>query len=139
LQHATPIELYPLVTSIEQATVSAHRAYPRMTDKDVEAVYDQYRAYFQAVRQGKDPTEPSSTLAHRERLLEEIWNTLLAREAINADQGLLEGDWTIAGRPPRDLEEIYLKILNDLRKSVRFWRKRGGPRGYLTHIAEHTP
>lgn len=110
-----------------------------MTDKDVEAVYDTYRTYFQAVRQGKDPAEPTSTLDHRERLLEEIWNILLAREAIDADQNLLSGDWTITGRPPRDIEEIYLVALNGLRKSVRFWRKRAGPRGYLTHIKENTP
>jgi hypothetical protein len=133
-----PPELYPLLHGIESAVKATYAAHPRMTDKDVEAVYNQYRTYFQAVRQGKDPDEPVSTLPWREAALAAIWDAILIREEVGADDHLLEGQWTIAGRPPRDLEEIYLLAFNDLRKSVRFWRKRAGARGYLGHIGEHT-
>jgi hypothetical protein len=132
-----PPELYGLLHSIESAVHETSKAYPQLSDKDVEAVYDQYRTYFQSVRQGKDPDEPVSTLAHREEALSRIWDALLSREELGTDDHLLHGPWTIAGRPPRDLEEIYLVAFNDLRKSVRFWRKRAGARGYLGHIGEY--
>ena len=129
-----PEELHSLLFSIEQAVVAIARKRPRLTDRDAEAVFEQYRSYFRALRQGRELPEPSSAIGYREELLAEIWEVLLLREDRGVDAAVLDAGFAVNGRRVESLEEFYAIGFNELRKSARFWRKREGPKGYLRYV-----
>lgn len=130
--------LYPVHFAIESAVTETAARYGQLIDKEVEFVYELYRKYFLALRQGKSPAEPTSTQRLREILIDNIWDNLLDLEDnISLVSSLTDGSFAPAGRPVTTMEEIYVMAFNDLRKSVRFWRKRAGAKGYIHYIAEH--
>ena len=130
--------LEPLLFSIESIVISTWKGNPRLQDKDVAWVYEQYKTYFRAVGGGSDVPEPTSTTTYRETLLMDLWEMLLLREELQADGELVENPaFAPAGRPLRQLEEVYIMAFNRLHKSVRFWRKTGGVRGYLNYVKEY--
>lgn len=132
--------LEPLLYTIETVTIDIWKAHPRLTDKDVEWVYGQYRDYFRKLAQGSEPPEPSSTAVHREALLNALWEGLLLREDLGADEDLIDNpDFAPAGRPMGSLEQVYVMAFGRLLKSVTFWRKTIGKRGYLEFIDEQVP
>lgn len=130
--------LYPVHFTIELAVTETAERYGQLVDKEVEFVYELYRKYFMALRQGKTPPEPSSTQKLRGILIDNIWDNLLDLED-NASlvRSLTDGSFAPAGKPVTTMEEVYVMAFNDLRKSVRFWRKREGAKGYIHHITEH--
>lgn len=136
-------QLYSLLFSIEQATVAIARKHTRLTDKEVEAVYLSYRDFFKAVRTGKDLDPPTSTIRIKDDLFNEIWEVLLMREENGYDAQFCDGSWHPGGIPVTSLEQLYILAFNEVRKSVRFWRKEDGRKNYLKHIeahvAEHIP
>lgn len=130
-------QLMSLLFSIEQAVVAIARKRPRMTDKDAEAVFVSYRQFFQDIRQGKDVDDPYSTILYRQEMLNEIWEVLVYRERQRADAEHINGSFRTGPRPITSYEELYVMAFNELRKSARSWRKRGGKKAYLKHIEEH--
>lgn len=130
--------LFPVHFVIELAVTETAEAYGQLIDKEVEFVYELYRKYFLALRQGKTPPEPSSTRNLRSILIDNIWDKLLDLEDnVSLVYSLTDGSFAPAGRPVTTMEEIYVMSFNDLKKSTRFWRKREGVKGYIRHIAEH--
>lgn len=130
-------QLMSLLFSIEQAVVAIARKRPRMVDKDVEAIFVLYRQFFQDLRKGKDVDDPYSSITYKQELLDEIWEALVFREREQADAQHINGSFRVGPRPVSSYEELYIMAFNDLRKSVRFWRKKGGKKVYLKHIEEH--
>lgn len=136
-------QLFSLLFSIEQATVAIARKHTRLTDKEVEAVYLSYRDYFKAVRSGKNLEPPTSTISMKDDLFNEIWEVLLMREDNGHDEQFCNGSWSPGGTPVTSVEQLYIMAFNEVRKSVRLWRKEDGRKNYLKHIqahvAEHIP
>ncbi len=130
-------QLMSLLFSIEQAVVAIARKRPRMTDRDAEAVFVSYRQFFQDIRRGKDVDDPHSTILYRQEMLDEIWEVLVYREQQQADAEHINGSFRTGPRPVSSYEELYVMAFNELRKSVRFWRKRGGKKAYLKHVEAH--
>ena len=128
--------LFSWLFSIEQATVAITRKYPRMIDKDVEAVYEAYREFFTGLSRGKDMDDPYSTLRHRQNLMDEIWEVIVHRERQQADDFVPAGEFEVSGKFVTDYDQFYAMGFNDLRKSVRFWRKRDGAKGYIKYVQD---
>lgn len=99
-------------------------------------MYQQYRNYFQALRQGKVVAEPDSTRKDRAALMDMIWECLVKWEAAGGPEDLLDGSFSPGGRPVTQVEELYVMGFNDLRKSCRLYRQQDGPRGYVKYVQE---
>ncbi|MEM6770203.1 MAG: hypothetical protein AAF597_06455, partial [Bacteroidota bacterium] len=127
--------LSSLHLTIEYATMKTLQSRKQLQDKDIEWVYEQYRNYFQKMRQGKNPPEPSSTRTDRLELMDNIWDGLLLWEEAEGRTPLLDGSFRPGGRPVTMVEELYVIAFNDLRKSCRFHRKQDGTtRGYVKYV-----
>lgn len=131
-----PAYLQALMHTIELTVVNLYEEeFPKMTDKAVELTYDQLKTYFQAISKGKSPEEPLSTSDMRQALLDEILNAIEAREDIEADLPAINNPAiTPNGEPIPSLAALYVTAFNQLRKSVRFWRKELGVQGYLNYV-----
>ena len=129
--------LQPLLHGIESVSMAVWDEHPNLVDKDVEWVYTAYHDYFKTIRTGKDVPEPISTSRRREALLAGIWEMLLLREELGADNGLVDSDFAPGGSPLPNLESVYVMAFARLVKSVRFWRKTAGNRGYLRFVQDY--
>ena len=58
------------------------------------------------------------------------------RERRGADDFVPDGDLVIGGRVITSYGQMYALGFNELRKSVRLWSKRGGPKGYIKFVRE---
>ncbi len=129
-------EYLDVLQNIEFAIVSTSHDHPEMVDAHViwalEAVIGSYRAE----RAGRTPEEfsASSVEADLYRAIRNMCEWRLGRlhpdDAEAAELG--------PAPEPVTLEEIML-CLKRILKSVRFWNKSGGQRGYLTFIAQYVP
>jgi len=129
---------YPIHFAIELAVTETAEQYGQLVDKEIETVYELYRAYFLALRQGKNPPEPTSTQKLRGILIDNIWENLIdIEENGKLVRSLTDGSLAPGGRPITSMDEVFYIAFNHLRKSVRFWRKRDGAKGYIRHIAEY--
>lgn len=128
--------LFTLHLAIEYAVAHTLRRFKNMQDKDIEWVYEKYRNYFLAVRQGKEPAEPDSTRSDRSELTDYLWECLLKWEDASGPEGLLDGSFRHGNRTVTTVEELYVIAFNDLRKSCRIRRQMDGPRGYVKHAQE---
>lgn len=128
--------LSSLHLTIEYAVSQSLRKFKNLQDKDIEWVYEQYRNYFQALRQGKTVAEPDSTRRDRSGLMDYLWECLVKWEAAGGPEDLLDGSFRPAGKPVTQVEELYVMAFNDLRKSCRLHRQQDGPRGYVKYAQE---
>lgn len=122
--------------SIEHVVLSVYDQAPKMQDKDVEEVYEALKDFYQQLAQDKDAFEPRSTKEVKQLLLSGIIENLDTRIDEGMDEGLLNNPHCMPGGKFIFCEEAaYVHCLNYLLKSVRFWRKEGGPTGYLRFIS----
>lgn len=128
--------LSSLHLAIEYAVSHTLKRRKNLQDKDIEWVYEQYRNYFQALRQGKDPADPDSTRHDRSELMDYLWECLVKWEAAGGPADLLDGSFRPAGRPITQVEELYVMGFNNLRKSCRIHRRQDGPRGYVVYVKQ---
>ena len=99
-------------------------------------MYAAYREYFRKSRGDEDAQEPSSTVKLREGLLDAVWEAILIREDIGADDALVNGTYAPGGRPVTNLETLYAFAFKRLIKSSRRWRGRDGAKGYINMLNE---
>lgn len=128
--------IQPLLHTIETTVKQYAGENPALNDKDIEFVYTAYQGYFKRSRGGKDVPEPSSTIKVRERLLDALWEAILAREELGADDELINSDYSLAGRTVPNLETLYAACFKRLEKSARRWRGRDGAKGYIAMLNE---
>lgn len=128
--------LASLHLTIEYAVSRTLQRFKNLQDKDIEWVFEQYRNYFQALRQGKDVSEPDSTRRSRSELMDYLWECLIKWEEAGGPDDLLDGSFRPGGRPVTMVEELYVMGFNDLRKSCRMHRRANGPRGYVKFVQE---
>ncbi len=119
-----PDYMLPLLHSIETTVISLSEEFHRLSDKDIEIVYEQLKNYFKQVAQGKEAEEPSFSSESKEALSDEILNILDLRKGIEADTHLINNkDYQPSGSPIPSLAALYVNAFSILIGSVRFWRK----------------
>ncbi|NOH02929.1 MAG: hypothetical protein HND47_13695 [Chloroflexi bacterium] len=126
-------EYLDVLQNIEAAIVDAYRNDGELTDYDVDKVLNAVYLEYRAEAQGKTPS--SVNLNERTQQVYKRVKTMcewrLGRTALEIEDG--------SGRVaplPKSLEEI-MACLKRIRKSVEFWSKEGGRRGYLEFINEN--
>ena len=130
-----PDYLTDLLQAIERTVVNMHEEFPRLKDADVEYVYEKLGKYYKTKASGKAIEEPESSIDRRQDLMDEILNTIDAREEANIDAEIINNPAIRHGEHViRSVELLYTLSFKRLRSSVRFWRKEHGPKGYLTYI-----
>jgi len=126
-------EYLDVLQNIEAEIAQVYQEHPRLTDWDVlDAVEALIRHYTAEARHKPPPTIRLSDLAQR---------------VFNAAEAICE--WRLGRKQlfteddqPADLEiepitatEI-IACLKRIRKSIRFWDKKGGRQGYLDYVSE---
>lgn len=138
--HMPPDFLQPSLFSIEEAVLLTDKDHPRLEDKDVEQVFDQLRDFYKKLAQGQSPEGPTSSLSRKQALLDRIMIHLAMRKELGEDVEYLQNPrYTLGGRTIPRVETLYATAFNYLRRSVRFWRKQKGAKGYLGFLQEHMP
>ena len=127
--------MLPLLKDIETTVIEIHKEFPRLADKDVEVSYEKLANYFKRLSTGKEIGEPNHPLERCEALIDEILNAIEEREEANLDAYLINNpDYQPGGKPILSLNHFYASVLKRLQKSVRFWRKKDGARGYIGFV-----
>lgn len=133
-----PYYLQPVLHTLETTTITIWKEFRTLKDKDVEYCYNQLKEYFRKKAQGKNVEEPLSSIEKRQILMDEILNSIEAREEMKGDEHYVNNpDIAPNGQPIASLAALYIMAFNRLIKSVRFWRKEFGETGYLSFISKH--
>ena len=123
--------------NVEAAIMSVYRQTPELTDWDVEEALSALIRQYQAEWRGKE-VRPAKLSTQIKRYvydaIRHICDWRLGREALSTQ----EGEALPYPATPLSLEEIAA-ILKRIRKSVRFWSKRGGRLGYLNYVDQFIP
>ncbi len=124
-----------VLQNIEFAIVSVYRNDPELTNWDVESAIDALIRQYQAEWRGK-PVRPAKLSTPRKREVYEAVKSMcelrLGRDSLETESG----QTVSLQMESLSLEEI-VAILKRIRKSVRFWDKREGRRGYLDYISAY--
>ncbi len=127
-----------VLQNLEFTIVQLYRQHPEMTDWDVERAMEELIRYYQALWRGKEPRAPRLK-AEGQRELYEALVAMCEFRLGNATPVQWEtGEELDLSIEPLTLEEV-VAVLKRLRKSVRFWNKKGGIRGYLDFIEGFFP
>jgi len=130
-------EYMDVFQNLEFIIVQTHRREPDLTDWDAETVIEALIRHYQALWRGQEPRPPRLNTEVRKELydgLMTICELRLGNETLIAEDTSEE----FPSFEPITLEEL-VAILKRIRKSIRFWNKRGGVRGYLTYIDQFFP
>ena len=107
--------------NIELAVVAVYHEYPDLLDFQVDEGLGALISRYTAEEQGKSITPPRVRGLARD-----------VYEAVSVSSELM------LGRPEKVMDTIpvatLLPCLLRIRKSVRFWTKKGGGRGYLKYV-----
>ena len=128
--------MLPVLYGIEKTILEIYEEYPRLADVDVEWTCDKLHDYYRKLAQGKEMEDPESPSQRKQDLVDEVLNTLEAREAEGFDKDLINNPEYRQGEAMYGSHAmLYAASLKRLRNSVRFWRKRDGRTGYLKFIS----
>ena len=129
-----PEYIQPLLYSIETAVISLYEEMPYLLDKDVEFAYNKLEKYYSDLAKGKKVDEPEVTSDKKQAIIDEILNSIDAREELKGDIMLINHPENTNNVNYPSLPSLYVKALKILISSVRNWRKRNGVKGYLSFI-----
>jgi hypothetical protein len=123
-----------VLQNIEFGIISVYREHPEMTDwQALDAIQALIRTY-QAEARGRQVDSPSL-----EPLAQQVYNMAgtmcewrLGREQFASGESDKPLDLPIK---PLSLDEITA-CLKRIRKSIKFWSKRGGRQGYLNYVEQ---
>lgn len=123
-------EYMDILQNIEWSIVSVARAQPDLTDYQVDSALEALGRNYAREGRGGQPVLPKSELARA--VYEAIHQTCewrLGREQVVNEDG-----------QPLSIEpvtvDVILACLKRLRKSISFWNKESGTRGYLSYIKQ---
>ena len=135
-----PEYLHPLLHSIETVTILISEDFPKLSEKDVDYAYGQLKNYFDQKAKNKEVEEPISSSDRRQALMDDILNIIDVREAAKGDEHLvMNTDYKPGGRPIASLAQLYSTGFRYLMKSVSFWHKERGRKGYIHYISKSIP
>ncbi len=125
-----------VLQNLEFSIVRVARDNPDLEDSNVELAIDRLIRYYSAKAKGRDPRSPRLA-----SLTEKVFESVKSMAELRL--GNLEPTTEDGGAPPIDIPPItideLIACLKRIRKSVRFWHKQSGQRGYLNYIREFFP
>jgi hypothetical protein len=135
LQLAQRLVNFDLLQNLEFAIVTARQRHPELSDYGMQRGFEAALAHYRAQARGREPKPANLTGA----------------EAAAYDLLIHTCEWRLGHRKPgeaekanppwAELEPIPLPALIEglqrLRKSVEFWTREAGPRGYLNFVSQH--
>jgi hypothetical protein len=128
-----------VLQNIESAIINTYRVNPKILDNDVEDAISALARYYKAESENKTPSNPN--LYELAQLIFEAVKAIcefrLGRSELNTDEGEIVS-LSIMGIEPLKINEVT-ECLKRLQKSIRFWNKRGGTRGYLEYAGQFIP
>ena len=130
-------EYLDVFQNLESVISQYYRQEPDLNDWDVETVVEALIRHYQALWRGQEPRQPRLRTELREALYD---NLITICELRLGAAALVDPatDEEFLPFEPISLEEL-VAILKRIRKSIRFWNKKGGVRGYLTYIDQFFP
>ncbi len=117
-----------VLQSIEQALFSLVKAHPDLSDHDMLRIIEQTIAYYKS-QQRENPVHIRNKLTDIEQ---DIFQRILSTCEWRLGK-LLPNDQQIAFNPIT-IEELIL-CLKRIEKSIKFWTKQGGRKGYINFAA----
>jgi hypothetical protein len=127
-------EMYlDVLQNIEAAVVTVYRDNVDLTDYDVDKALNVLWSEYRAEGQGKTPV-PARLNENAQQVYDRV-KTMCEWRLGRATLEKEDGTGGIAP-PAKSLDEI-MACLKRIRKSVEYWGKRGGRRGYLEFINEN--
>lgn len=122
--------------NIESGILMVYRKQPELADFDVENALNALIRQYSAEMKGR-----SASPARLNPLAQTVYDSVrvmcewrLGRGEIVTDKG----GASLPQPPPIRTDEI-VACLKRVRKSVQYWNKEGGRRGYLTFVEEYVP
>lgn len=122
---------YPdVLHNLEFAIVTTYRAEPALLDLDAQDAVDALVQHYRAEQEGRRP--PAIRLDIR------------AERVFHAVREMCE--WRLGRKPLSGLDEIpgepipvaeLVECLRRIAKSIRFWSREGGRRGYLGYVSQY--
>ena len=135
-----PQSLHPVLFRLEAATNDFARTEPKLIDDDVLWVYEKLQHFHDKSAKGRDLPTPSSTIRRKQTLIDRLMDILEDRYEEGLDEHLVNNpNFQMGGISFKNEDAIYAYALKFLVRSVRFWRKERGKKGYLSNIREHLP
>lgn len=119
-----------VLQNIELGVVNVYRQRPELLDHEVTGALDELIAHYRAV--ARDHTLKPVSLEARER---EIFDNV--RTICDWRIGLGDGPANIGPLPGVTSAEDIVACLRKIRKSVDFWSRNAGRRGYLDFVSQH--
>ena len=116
--------------NLEFAIVKVYRAEPAMLDLDAQDAVDALVRHYRAEQEGRRP--PATRLDGR------------AERVFQAVREICE--WRLGRKPLSGLDEIpddpipvaeLVECLRRIGKSIRFWNRESGRRGYLGYVSQY--
>ena len=130
-----PQYILPVLYGIEKTILALYEEFPRMVDADIIWCCEKVCDYYKKIAQGKEVEDPESPIQRRQDLMDELLNTLEAREEAEIDNGIINNpDYRLGEAMYSSHAMLYATGLKRIRDSARKWRKRDGKTGYLKFI-----
>lgn len=122
--------------NLEVGVLSVAEQHPDLIDAYVEQAYEALLRYYKAEARGYEPRTPNlaSPIDELFERLQFVAEFHLGRASFSDETGA-----AIVEHPDPITPEEVVACLKRLRKSVDFWSRKGGRRGYLRYIAEFLP
>jgi len=119
-------EFEDVLKHIEQTVIERSKQEPDLNNYNVARAYEAASAHFNALARGQAP-KPHSLKGPDAAVYEKVQAACAAR----LNQPINERD----AKSPLLTAEDLVACLRRLRKSVEFWTRQGGRRGYLEHVS----
>jgi hypothetical protein len=124
-------EYMDVLQNIEFAVVNVYRKNRELTDYDVEKVLNALVKSYQAENQQRTYAKPRMS-----SLAEQVYESVQWMCEWRLGRGSMEtedGDFKTGTPKPISVDEV-ISCLRRVSKSVKYWTKQGGRRGYLGFI-----
>jgi hypothetical protein len=118
-----------VLQNIESAIVTVFAGNPKLSDRDVLAAVKSLTRGYVREKSGRVVVSPGPPGRARAVYEQCVWR--LGRQPLNEGEPQEEDP-----RPGEITVSEILLCLKRLRKSIRLWHSRGGPRGYLEYVRQ---
>ncbi len=129
--------LQPLLFAIETTAIKIYEEFPKLMDREIETAYEKLAHYYKEIASKKNVDEPELPNEKTQIIIDELLNLLDEREEEQLDSFIINNPDTRHGEHLiPSLPLLYHIAFKRLQKSVRFWRKKNGAKGYINYLAE---
>jgi len=134
----TPFEdqYLDVLHNIESGILMVYRTQPELADFDVENALNALIRQYNAEMKGR-----SASPAQLNPLAQAVYDSvrIMCEWRLGRGEIVHTKDGASLPQPPPIQTDEIIACLKRVRKSVQYWNKEGGRRGYLTFVEEYVP